>query len=153
VVFLSTAVLTFWAILHDKSMPPEKLSDLNTVTSIVFGWILFGAGATVFVIIFIIFTILSSFPRGRDIADNNFKFAKPTELEIFKSETKIKIATLERFKGKTEKKLTEINEKLVNIEGILKALVGDTSHTGTPSNTKGKTKKESQSSSSFARPN
>jgi hypothetical protein len=134
-------------------MPPEKLSDLNTVTSIVFGWILFGAGATVFVIIFIMFTILSSFPRGRDIADNNFRFAKPTELEIFKSETKSKIATLERFKGKTEKKLTEINEKLVNIEGILKALVGDTGHTGTPSNTKGKTKKESQSSSSFARPN
>jgi len=144
VVFLSTAVLTFWAILHDKSMPPEKLSDLNTVTSIILGWILFGAGATVFVIIFIIFTILSSFPRGRDIADNNFRFSKPTKSEKFKTEIEDNLAALEKFEGKTEKKLTVIDNKLANIEDILKSLVGNTSHAKTPSNTKRKTKKESK---------
>lgn len=105
VVFLFTAILTFWAYLRDQTMSPEKLSDLGGMTNITIAWILLIAGVVGFILMFIIFVILSSFPKGRDVADKNFRFAKPTELEEFKSKTESRLTALEKFQGKTEGKL------------------------------------------------
>jgi hypothetical protein len=105
-IFVVTAILTLWAYLRDQNMPPEKLSVLSSVTNIMFAWLALGGGAIVFALIFVVFIVLSSFPRGRDIADKNLKFAKPTEAERLKDETEGRLAALEKFKADTEKRLS-----------------------------------------------
>jgi len=132
-LLLASVLTIIYAYTSDTALPTEKLLDLNTMSSMMFGWILLAAGVTVFVLFFIVLCILSFYPKGREHADRLFGFSKPTELEKLKSEVR----------GELE----GINERLDKIESTLRELVGGTSHAETTAKGQGETVVKKKASS------
>jgi hypothetical protein len=97
--FFITAVVTILVYLGNKTMPPEKLLDLTTIVNMMTGWGLLGGGALVIILMFLAFLILSTFNKGRIIADRTIKFLNPTESELFKEAIETRLATIEKQLG------------------------------------------------------
>ena len=105
VAIFSTSFVMYLSIIYrGKIFPLELAEEVDIVATSIFIILPIGLAATLFIMLF----VLSLSESGRAMADNIFKYQKFTELEKFKNEMKGEIAS--------------INERLENIEVMLKRL-------------------------------